>query len=371
MSFLIKTILFFIIGILLAETGTLYVLVALFLCAGIIYFLPHDNEFKPYGLYLMVSAMSFIMAGQDKMCSYPEKNDKERTVFFQEVSERIDCLALSDESKAVAKGILLGDKQALSKSQKISIREAGMSHILAVSGLHIGIIYLVLFGLLFPLRSFGLLRTHRLIVIAFVWFYVYCIGFPISSVRASLMLSIAVFSYILQRNSDSLHIISSAALIMLLYNSQQLWDVGFQLSFLAALGIIIVQPMIKKYSRFGKLLTVTLSAQLFTMPVVAYYFHLVPLFGWIQGLVIIPILPAFVYLLLTYLVLPSLVFLSYPIDCFVRWLFFIAKNIASFEDYCLGGKLLWYPTVFEACILEAVVFLIVLFIVRRIPSSKP
>lgn len=356
MTFLIKTVISFIIGVVLAEVGSMLVPLALLVCMGILYFLPQTFEkYRSYTLFFAVSAVACVTALQDKNRLPSETIGEGRTVMCQRVCDRIDVLSISEESKAVAKGILLGDKDALNKTQKQSIREAGMSHIMAVSGLHIGIIYFVLFWLLSPMRFFGFLKLHRMIVIGVVWAYVYVIGSPISSVRAALMLSIAVASYVMKRDSNGLHIIASAALIMLLYNTQQLWEVGFQLSFLAALGIIQIQPLMRKKNRLVQMLMVTLSAQIITAPIVAYYFHIVPLFGWVQGLLVVPLLPILIYLLFFYLLFPSLSILALPIDLLVDWLFFVAKNIASLEEFCLGGKLLWYPTLPETCVMMAIV----------------
>ena len=361
MSYLFKSLLSFIVGIVLAELSSVFVPIALALVLVIIFVLPERFRFRDLCKYLAIAFFSCILAMQDK--ADVAIVEKEKSQIYYSLSERIENLELSEESKAVAKGILLGDKQALSRSQKQSVREAGMSHIFAVSGLHIGIIYLVLFWLLSPMRFFGLLKTHRLFVISFVWLYVAVIGFPISSIRAALMLSLAVVSWILARNTDSKHIIASAALIMLLYDTQQLWDIGFQLSFLAALGIILVQPHLKKRNRLVQMFLVTLSAQLMTMPLIAYYFHLVPLFGWVQGFLVIPLLPFLVYVMAFYLFFSSLTFLSYPIDFVSHWLFFVAEEVALFENFCLGGRLLWYPSEIETCVMLALI--LALFLKRR------
>lgn len=287
---------------------------------------------------------------------------------FNIVANRIDSLDLSPRANAMAHGLLLGDKQYFTYCEKQEMRNAGMSHIVAVSGLHIGILYLVLFLALNPLRWFGLLRSHRVLVSALLWLYVIVIGWPVSAVRAALMLSLASLSWILKRHTAGIRILLTTAIIILLFDPRQLTDVGFLLSFLATLGILMLSSVANRQDPVTALLVVTLSAQLATFPVVAYYFHTVPVLGWIQGLLVIPLLSFLVYALLLYLLFPALSFLSLPIEWIIDWIFLVADVSSWLEQWLLGGHLAFYPSWWEAILWEGAV-LGLLFCLRRYQHS--
>lgn len=291
--------------------------------------------------------------------------EKESFLF---VAEKIESLNLSPRADAMAHGILLGDKQYFTSFEKQEMRDAGMSHIMAVSGLHIGILFIVLYVVLHPLRWIGQLKVHKLSVISLIWFYVFMIGHPVSAVRAALMLTIAVLSWIMERDTSSLRILLSAAIVILAFDFSQLFEIGFQLSFLATLGILLLSQKSVEGGTMSKLFMVTLSAQIMTMPVVAYHFHTITLFGWIQGFLVIPLLSVFVYLLLLYLFFPQLSILSYPIEWINDWIFLVADTTNYIESRILGGRLALYLEWWEAALLQ-LAFLSCLYYICSNPSK--
>lgn len=270
---------------------------------------------------------------------------------FLVVAEKIDSLNLSPRADAMAHGILLGDKQYFTSYEKQEMRDAGMSHIMAVSGLHIGILFVVLYVALHPLRWFGQLKIHKLAVISLIWFYVFMIGSPVSAIRAALMLSIAVISWIMERVTSSLRILLTSAIIILAFDATQLFEIGFQLSFLATLGILLIGKKTSDRGTIAKMLMVTLSAQIITMPVVAYHFHTITILGWMQGVLVIPLLTVFVHLLLLYLLFPQISILSYPIEWINDWIFSVADTTNYLESHILGGRLALYLEWWEAALL--------------------
>ena len=360
---LIVRILFcFVLGIILAELNYIYIPVALFLAAGIYYLLAERNKQLP--LFLIVVALSDIMALEDRTFPNEEHIIRESKAFCL-ISERIDSLQLSEESKAFAHGILLGDKTAIGKVRVQSMRDAGLSHIMAVSGLHIGIIYFIIFILLMPLRWMNYHRSHRFAVMMAVWIYVMIIGFPISAVRAALMITVMCLSWVLERYAYNMHILASAALIILLWDTQQLWNVGFQLSFMATAGILMSVPVHEKLNKVWRMIVVTVSAQIMTLPIVACYFHIIPVMGWIQGLIVVPVLSLLIYIMILYIAFPVLSFMQYPIDILVRWIYWVADITSEFEAWVLGGRLVVYPTFWEAAMMEAAGVAIIYFLVRK------
>jgi len=207
------------------------------------------------------------------------------------------------QAQALVKGLLLGERGEISPELQDAFSKCGVIHILAISGLNIGYIGIIFFVL------FGLLRLNYqakiIAVIISVFFYNLLVGFEPPIVRASLMMGIFLFGRLLQRRTDPLNVISAAAVIILLINPPELFQVSFQLSFGAILSMAYLYQRLKiifeKWALFGKLtqtklgeylgtlLLVTLAAQLGTLPIVVYYFHRISLIGIILNLLVIPL----------------------------------------------------------------------------------
>lgn len=207
------------------------------------------------------------------------------------------------QAQALIKGLLLGERGEISPELQDAFSKCGVIHILAISGLNVGYIGIIFFVL------FGLLRFNYQVkiiaVVITVFFYNMLVGFEPPIVRASLMLGIFLFGRLLQRPTDPLNVISTAALIILLINPQELFQASFQLSFSAILSMVYLYQRLKimfeKWALFSKLtqkrigeylgtlFLVTLAAQLGTLPIVVYYFNRVSLIGFILNLLVIPL----------------------------------------------------------------------------------
>ena len=173
--------------------------------------------------------------------------------------------------------LLLGYRENLSKQQKIEFMHSGAMHILAVSGLHVGIIYSILIFLIKPFfrNKPGISIS---IVVACIWFYAMLTGLTPSVTRASLMLSLYMVSRIIKRKSSLINILLLSAFLMILFNPVIVYRVSFQLSFMAVAGISIIYQELYAFLRtnnrlVNKLLELTclsFAAQLFTFPLSLY-----------------------------------------------------------------------------------------------------
>lgn len=214
-----------------------------------------------------------------------------------EVLKKIDTAAISAKTREFLKGIILADRTEMDAQTVQDFNRSGMVHLLAISGTHI----VVIFGMFyFLLTRFSPLRFRKYAVIssiAFIWLFAGFIGFGNSVMRSCIMLTIYFVYVILQRKADLLHSLSLSAMIILVVDTQQIFDVGFQLSFLAVLGIFwLNQPLLKYFPRqdgyFKKLIistvTISLSAQLATLPLVLYYFHQFSLVSIPANILIVP-----------------------------------------------------------------------------------
>lgn len=245
---------------------------------SVIYFPKIEKLGKPQG-----STFSFVYSGilwiKDKMRNSIRNN------FLPPQSSLLE-------------GVILGDKHVISQDIKDKFRNTGLSHIIAVSGLHIVILSSIVMYILLML---GLWRNQAFYgAIIFILIYVALVGFPASAVRAGIMGIIYLLAQKLGRQTTSTRIIVLVAALMLLFNPLLLfYDVGFQLSFLAVLGIILLDPIIKslvkipsKYQNTLSLFTVTISAQIFTLPLIIYNFGNISFVSIFTNILILPVIPA-------------------------------------------------------------------------------
>jgi competence protein ComEC len=199
---------------------------------------------------------------------------------------------LNGDILAVAMGILLGDKSYLNLELKDAFSGAGAMHLLAVSGLHVGI-FLVILQWLFKTFGRKLPRWLRfLLIVAVLWLYAGITGFSPSVNRAVTMFSFVALGTLLGRRYNSMDGLLASAMILLAINPYYLFDIGFQLSYFAMFGIFLFSPLIErslnikpkwlKYIWSGT--AVALAAQLTTFPLTLYYFHQFPNYFLITNL---------------------------------------------------------------------------------------
>jgi competence protein ComEC len=202
------------------------------------------------------------------------------------------------EKLAFAEALLVGYKNNLSLEVVDAFSKTGTLHVLAVSGLHAGIIYLILNFLLTPIARRGRLgvASKVLIVIMGMWFYAFITGLSPSVFRAALMLSIIQIAPLFNRRTQIFSSIFASAFIILLIDPLLLVSVGFQLSYAAVLGIVYFQPKIKYWyapnnkvsAFFWNLTAVSLAAQLATFTIGISYFYQFPTYFLLSNLIIIP-----------------------------------------------------------------------------------
>ena len=216
----------------------------------------------------------------------------------QQFAEVIDTHMQQPESKQIALALLLGQKESLDKDIKQAYSETGTLHILAVSGLHVGIIYSIL---LLPLAAFRqghpLRQGYLVLVVALIWVYAAMTGFSPSVIRAAAMFSLFTAGQMRKRRPSVWNILAFSALLMLAMDPDVRLDLGFQLSYLAVAGIVGLQPIIlrlwqpkNRVSEYiWQMASVTLAAQLVTTPLTIHYFHTFPSYFLLANLLVVPL----------------------------------------------------------------------------------
>ncbi|HNS18452.1 MAG TPA: ComEC/Rec2 family competence protein [Bacteroidales bacterium] len=211
---------------------------------------------------------------------------------------------LSDQERATAQALLLGDKSQLDDETYQSYSSSGTIHILCVSGLHVGVIYMILnflFGFL-PQRGTGKVLRFLLIIL-FIWFYAFLTGLSPSVLRATVMFSILIVGRTVSRNTNIYNTLAASALLLLANHPLMLQETGFQLSYLAVIGIVSLQPWINdlltpKYwllRRIWELLSVSMAAQLLTFPLTVHLFHQFPNYFLLANVLVVPLSGFIIY----------------------------------------------------------------------------
>ncbi len=250
---------------------------------------------------------------------------------------------LKNDELAIYSAITLGYKKFISDDIKTIFTQSGASHVLALSGLHIGILCAVItsfFGLFFT-------RTRKRIVcpllaIPFVWGFIYLSGMPISAIRAAIMFTAWAIGNAITRPGYPINTLAFTAFFMLLYNPFYLYDVGFQLSFSAVAAILLINPWLRSQFPIYKnrinnylldIITVSIAAQIGILPLTLYYFHQLSSYFLLVNLWLIPL----VFLLLT-LAIPYILLCFIPIYS-IQELF--AQSINQILK-CTNDALIWF-----------------------------
>jgi competence protein ComEC len=208
------------------------------------------------------------------------------------------------EARQICQAMVLGEKKTMDEDLIKSFRDTGTSHYMAVSGLHVDLVaylMLVLFSTI-KSHSLGFRLIKYICFILFVWSYALLVGLSPSVMRAATMFSFYSFGRLFGLPTNTWNILALTAIILLIYNPSFLFDVGFQLSFIAVISIIVYSPiLLKNFNAKGKIVTkclsaikVTLAVQILIFPLNLYYFHQFPLnfilansFFWLFALLLI------------------------------------------------------------------------------------
>ncbi|MDX5437655.1 MAG: competence protein ComEC family protein [Pontibacter sp.] len=232
---------------------------------------------------------------------------------------------------AIASALILGVKDELDNSIRQAYADTGTMHVLAVSGLHVGLIYAVLTLLLARFDTSSRQRwLGALLVLLALWLYAFITGLSPSVLRAVLMFSLVTLGQVLQRRTVIYNTVAFAALVLLYLNPYNLLEVGFQLSFLAVLGIVYLQPrlynLLEVRNRVLDLVwvyfTVAVAAQVATLPLGLYYFHQFPVYFWLTNILVVPAATLVLYsgmLALVFSAVPGLSWLLFQVHFWLVW----------------------------------------------------
>jgi competence protein ComEC len=247
---------------------------------------------------------------------------------------------LKGDEFAVASAILLGYDDNLPQYLRKGYAAAGAMHVLCVSGLHVGIVFILLNFLLgFMKKTPGQQTTKTLLLIFAIWFYAMLTGLAPSVNRASIMLSFVLLGTLLNRKGNIINSLAASALLLLVANPFTLLHIGFQLSYTAVLGIVLFQKPIhhlfyfknKYIDQVWEITALSFAAQLGTTPLAVYYFNQFPVYFWLSNLFLVPLSFAVIVAGMSLLVLNFVPYLSkllgvasagllYLLNAIIQWI---------------------------------------------------
>lgn len=293
---------------------------------------PEEFDYKQYLAYNLVYNSDYLEGDDWQLLDSDGGTNLKYNLlrFRQDLIAQLKDAGLKDEELGVISALALGYKDNLSDEIRHSYASSGAMHILAVSGLHVGIIYGMLIFILSFIKSKKLQWVKTAIIISFIWFYAILTGLSPSVSRAALMFTLIALGKLQNKGSDSLNAIAASAFILLVINPMNIMNIGFQLSYVAVIGIILLYPkiynLIKPQNRIidkvWSLTAVSVAAQIATAPLGFYYFHQFSNLFLISNYLLIPLSTIAIWLCILFFVFSGIGFLGGIIS---KAIFYIVK----------------------------------------------
>lgn len=276
---------------------------------------PHQFNFKAYLQKQGIYGQLHLKPGQWVSLNRSSWTFFERAANFREnLIKKLQRQGFGKQQFGVIQALLLGQRNDISEETYTNYRNAGAVHILAVSGLHVGILLLLLQFLLRPLELLPKGRAIKLIIIVLLlWGYAFVAGLSPSIVRAVTMFSFLAYALHLNRPTNTFNILALSLFFILLIRPLFLFQVGFQMSYAAVFAIVWTYPKLQGFwlpkpwlvRKIWQLFSVSIAAQLGVLPLSLFYFHQFPGLFFISNLIIVPFLgiilgAGIVVLVLTY-----------------------------------------------------------------------
>ena len=280
------------------------------------------------GIYYQSFATDEILEAPKKTLTISEKIRQKRL----EILNTIDGSKLPKREREFLKGIILADRTEMDAEMVSDFSKSGLVHFLAISGTHLAIIFWLILYLLKPIFPAKFRKIPIVLSLLFIWSFTIFIDYGSSVVRSCLMIT-AYYSFVLlQRKPDLLHAMAIAGFAILIFDTHQVFDVGFQLSFVAVFGIFWLNtPILKNLPRpknkiqdfLFNVVSMSLAAQMATLPLVIFYFHQYSFLSIVANVIIVP----FSEVIIVFSLLMTVLF-AFKIE--FSWLSFIYEKLVDF-----------------------------------------
>ena len=324
-----------------------------------------------YGDYLLrksISGTALAYAGNWRCTGKPRSLSVSQLakVCQQQVVDVYRSWGFDQDVQAVVSALTIGEKTDLTPELKAMYSAAGVSHVLALSGLHVGILSCILLWLFYPLTY---LKHGRKIlaflVVCLLWFFAFISGLSSSVVRAVVMYSLYTFaSFCSEERFSGMHSLVLAAFLMLIYNPFFLFDISFQLSFTAVFSILAFYPLFSRWlcikncvlRYVWNTLSLSVSAQLGTLPFILYYFGSFPTYFLLANLVVVILAGGILMLTLVALCVASVPMVGSTVMTLLEWCTSVLNESTRWVQQLDGSQITSvYLSSSQACLLIAVI----------------
>ncbi|MEN9908457.1 MAG: hypothetical protein RLZZ540_1606 [Bacteroidota bacterium] len=310
---------------------------------------PNQFDYSSYLNSKQIYAQLYANSANIKISPEPQKD-----IWFYiakittRITTNLEKSHFNNTALAVATALILGQRQDISPEIIQDYQYAGAVHILSVSGLHVGFIFLFLNFILKPIpntRKGSFLKLT--ILLTSLFFFALLAGLSPSIVRSVVMFSFVAIGLHLRRSVNIYHTLLVSILLILLFQAYFLFDLGFQLSYFAVFFIVWFQPILASYWKpknkilkyCWDILTVSFAAQIGTLPLSLYYFHQFPGLFFITNLAVIPLLSIIMFLGVVVMSFAAMgftaIWLTKPLEWSILFLNKIINTIASFEQFII------------------------------------
>lgn len=293
----------------------------------------------------------------------------------EKVVSLFSSLGFENDELSVLSALTVGEKRDLSQDIKELYASVGASHILALSGLHLGILYMII-TLLIPVRSGNrvVVFLREGIAVALLWGFAAIAGFTPSVIRAAILFTLLSIGRCFQREHSSLNTLAFAAIVMLLYSPRYLFDVAFQLSFSSVFSILLLTSHLQRwlqanehgalYRYIAGVFSISIAAQVGVFPFIWYYFGTFPLYFLLTNMLVVP--AAFVIMLMAIILLVPIAPLQSVVAWLLQWIIYAMNTLLRLISEIPGATLeLPYVGLFGVSFVTVMLFMLLSGVVRK------
>ena len=337
---------------------------------------PLQFSYSKYCFYKGIQCQ--IILGNRKFIQLKNKESNIKIViltFREYLLKKLQNNIIDKKGRAVLSSLVLGFTGDLDNELLTSYAVAGTVHILSVSGLHVAIVYMLLLNLLFFISNTKTLRIIRsVLIIAIIWLYAVITGFCSPVIRSAAMFSFFAAGESLNRNGNGLNTLAASAFFILLYNPLQITDISFQLSFSAILGIMFFyQPIYGIFEfrhwlpdKIWAIVSVSMAAQIGTLPISLLNFHQFPLYFIFSNIVVVPLSTVVLYGGLLLIAVSSCHFAALFFGYIMRFVLIFMNGFIQYIEHlphaCIRNL---YITTFESFLLALMIISIAFWIRQK------
>ena len=317
----------------------------------------------PSVIYCSEGAWGFHYQNQDSQQAFRQQLQGDKDV-ASAMHDQYASAGFTDEAQAIVDAMTTGNKTEISQQLRQQFSDAGISHVLALSGFHLTVIVsLIDILLLRGVFSRRWRRISALLVIPFIWAFAYIAGFPPSLVRATIMCSVFQLALVIGHGQQLKNAAAIAGFFMIVFNPMIIMDVGFQLSFLSIIGIAVmgaplctwIGQKVGKWAVVLDIVCISLTCTIFTFPVVAYHFGQIPLYSIISNLFVSLIATLIMWAAVFWWIFswcnPVCAVLTMALNGLTRAMVFVAENVSQLPM----ATVKYSPNIFEVILFYLII----------------